>query len=217
MMYQVNNNELYHHGILGMRWGIRRFQSYSVTGPRKSGKEGKEIGAAARSGNNSSAPSLSTSQRKAKIKAIRKETAKREKAEYAVQKKEERAEQRRVKTRAEFEKEKHMVLTSGNYQEILNFNDKHRGEITTNELREAINRINAENDLKKMAPRVKTGKEKLKDLSDILNSTANIGESVMRLGKVGTSIYKSLKIRSDKLAYSRTKGDNEKEEKKQHD
>lgn len=216
MMYQVNNNELYHHGILGMRWGIRRFQPYSVTGPRRSGKEGKEIGAAARSGNNSSAPSLSTSQRKAKIKAIRKETAKREKAEYAVQKKEERAEQRRVKTRAEFEKEKHKVLMSGNYQEILNFNDKHRGEITTNELREAINRINAENDLKKMAPRVKTGKEKLKDLSDVINSTANIGESGVRLYNVGAGIYNTLNIGSDKLAYIQTKGDNEKK-KKQHD
>ena len=39
---------LIHHGIKGMHWGIRRFQPYSTTGPRKGGKTGKEIGQAAR-------------------------------------------------------------------------------------------------------------------------------------------------------------------------
>lgn len=38
--------ELYHHGIRGQKWGVRRFQPYSYTGPRKGGKLGKEIGIA---------------------------------------------------------------------------------------------------------------------------------------------------------------------------
>lgn len=42
-----NDQELIHYGILGMRWGIRRFQPYSVRG-RSSGKRGKEIGEAAK-------------------------------------------------------------------------------------------------------------------------------------------------------------------------
>lgn len=36
---------LSHHGVVGMHWGIRRYQPYSVA-PRASGKGGKEIGQA---------------------------------------------------------------------------------------------------------------------------------------------------------------------------
>lgn len=43
-----SENRLMHYGIKGMHWGVRRFQPYSSTGPRKSGKSGTETGQAKR-------------------------------------------------------------------------------------------------------------------------------------------------------------------------
>lgn len=44
-LIKPTNKDLQHHGVLGMKWGVRRYQPYSQV-PRKSGEYGKEIGEA---------------------------------------------------------------------------------------------------------------------------------------------------------------------------
>lgn len=43
MNYYTQNNELYHYGVIGMHWGVRRYQPYPADS-----KKGREIGEAAK-------------------------------------------------------------------------------------------------------------------------------------------------------------------------
>lgn len=128
-------NELYHYGVLGMHWGIRRYQPYSTV-PRGSGKGGKEIGNAKKSRSASASSTSSTSkvgffsQRKLKKQQEAKKKADSEKMAKLRQIKAEKAQQK-LKEDAEktsWEEAKKTIITRGDVETAKKYLDQFSNE-----------------------------------------------------------------------------------------
>lgn len=131
-------NELYHYGVLGMRWGFRRYQPYSLI-PRKSGEGGKEVGAAKKASKSDGLKStISKLQRKGTPLSEVKKSRKQKQEEVKSQKisDEKTARERKLKA-AE-------VVKSGDAKLIY----ENRFNLTDAQLKTAINRIDTEKTLR---------------------------------------------------------------------
>lgn len=160
-----SSDELYHHGIKGQKWGVRRFQSYSTTGARKGGKKGKEIGLAAKAG--------------ASIKKFRQERAAK-KAENAKIKQEKAAEAKK-KRDEKLMADKERILREGSAGEVLSLH----GKVTNQELRTAVDRINLEQQLAGIqAKQISEGKKLVNSIAGYVKTAADIAEGVSRIKNV---------------------------------
>lgn len=126
----MENNELYHHGVKGMRWGVRRTPTQLGRRPAKK-KSIKDL-----------LDNYRKSQKKRKAELAKKSQQK--KAETAEEKK------------ARIEAKKQKILKSRSAKELYEnahlFNDQ--------ELMSAYNRLNLERNIKNLAPKeVKKGEE----------------------------------------------------------
>ena len=131
----MDNNQLKHWGVMGMKWGRRRYQNPdgSLT------PEGKRRYAYKQ---------MSLSEKIAYKKKYKAQKAALEKAREA------------RKAKQEFEAEKKKVLESGNAEDILKFKSK----LTSDEINKALDRLDADNKASdRLAEAVKKGKKNVGD------------------------------------------------------
>lgn len=161
----LDNQTLYHYGVLGMKWGIRRYQPYP-----KGHKGGKEVGQAARSSSGKSNPiSRLVQQRKERKEAEAKERIQKELENR-------RAAQERKAA------DKDRVLREGTAKEVLEYTN----ELSNKELLDALNRIKWSNELKTLSQ---------KEATSLWNTVSSFMGKVGEMGKwldSGTKFYNSV-------------------------
>ena len=164
----ITEDELYHHGILGQKWGVRRFQPYR---PGAKVKGGKEVGIATK-----------VKQRvTGAVDGIKEHRAAKKKAAQV------KKAQATRKANADYEAAKKKAIETGSAEDLAKF----KGKLTAEEYSSAFRRLENEKKLDQLVAanqpdpweKIDKGFEIVKRVSGYANTIATAKESFDKLNK----------------------------------
>ena len=167
----MDNNELTHWGVRGMRWGVRRYQNPdgSLTAAGKKRASDREEKAKTKA----EAKAAKIAKKAAEEKAARKAAAKARKAEEEAAKK-------------EYEENKERALKTGSATEVL----KYKNDITPSQRIDALNRIRWEQDMKNISDKeLATGKSKADKFFSSMDKNTNRVITVSKAYNTFANVY----------------------------
>lgn len=203
------NNELYHHGIKNMKWGIRRFQnkdgSLTPAGKKRYDKEVAKLKAEKKKLRNE----ISVQKKADKLKQLEKERDAL-KAQSKNLKKNSKTTTQEDKQAETIEQKRERLLKSTDAKELY----ENRALLTKNELDERINRIDTEAKLKSkiVVEKQKTGRDKFNErMSKATDTIGNVvalyqkvdnAYSTFSKSSIGQAVAKKLGIETPKKEFN---------------
>ena len=168
--------EIYHHGVKGMKWGIRRYQKKDGSLTRL-GKKRRQSDEEAENEQAKAQKKAEKQQAKVQKKAAN-EQAKAQKKEAQEAEQKRRAEEQEAAQKKQAEEARERLLKSNDAQEIY----EGRHVLTTQEINERLNRIDTEKRLGAEAAKSKvTFGDKVQKVVDRASKTANTIENAYQI------------------------------------